>query len=352
MVFGFDYGCKPILIVPGDFDFINLLNEGFLALGYGDIPEYGLLIDVPLLVMLFENEDVARECFLHFKSWGSGDAIRISFVELNNGGFLMCTSQDMNHLLEQSIPERFREEFESRIFVLVHPKEFPNPSEGLKWFKLRTLSSPFVLVPQTVNGQPMRELAIQKREVNFFTEDTIPDSSIESSVVKNRNLSEQHEFHRKIPSEIGYSTTEIFEKRLRQLKRFFPVTIERLTFNKTFNQIKQQLIEEGFRDWQILQAGCNLVLKITEHEIFLGSSELTERQRNEIEIKVLNFLIDNYETLSSSNVSEDILDITKIKEQIYADSLALLKYVLDKDIPKDDLNSLQHELIVQGLLDK
>ncbi|MGC2236789.1 MAG: hypothetical protein WA584_11550 [Pyrinomonadaceae bacterium] len=352
MTFGFDYGCKPILIVPGDFDFINLLNDGFLALGYGDIPEYGLLIDVPLLVMLFENEDVARECFLHFKSWGSGDAIRISFIELNNGGFLMCTSQDMNHLLEQSIPERFREEFEARIFVLVHPKEFPNPSEGLKWFRSRTLLSPFVLVPQTVNGQPMRELAIQKREVNFFTENEITDSFIEYSVVKNRNSSQMPEFHREIPSEMRYSATEIFVRRMNQLRRFFPVTIERLTLNKTFNQIKQSLIEEGFREWQILQAGCNLVLKQAEPELFKVNTESTEQQLKELETKVLIFLIDNYETLSSPTFSEDIIDITKIKEQIYADSFTLLRYVLDKDVPDDDLSYSQHELAVQSLLDK
>jgi hypothetical protein len=131
------------------------------------------------------------------------------------------------------------------------------------------------------------------------------------------------------------------------------VTIERLTLNKTFNQIRQQLIEEGFRDWQIIQAGCNLVLKITKPELFIDNPELTEQQqRNEVEIKVLNFLVDNYETLSSSNISENILDITKIKEQIYADSFALLRYVLDKDIPNNGLSSLQHELTLQGLLDR
>jgi hypothetical protein len=161
--FGYDYGTKPIVLVPGDTEFIDLLNRGFLAIGYGVVPEFGLLVDAPLLLMGFKNETIARQCFSHFVEWSGedsdGDAVRISFVEFNNGEFGMCVSQDIERLLKRSIPEIYRKEVEPRIMVVGHLKTFPHQSDGYRWFKSGAMTSPFVLAPQSVNGEPIQEIA-------------------------------------------------------------------------------------------------------------------------------------------------------------------------------------------------
>src|SRR5215216_2911664 len=94
---GYDYGTKPIVVVIGDTEFPDLLIRGdFAAVGYDLVEHFGLLVNAPRLTMVFRDVALARECFLRFKEWGGasedGDAVRISFVDLEDGGYAMCTS--------------------------------------------------------------------------------------------------------------------------------------------------------------------------------------------------------------------------------------------------------------------
>jgi hypothetical protein len=354
--FGYDYGAKPIVLVPGDTEFIDLLNRGFLALGYGVVPEFGLLVDAPLLLMGFKNETLARECFSHFVEWSGedkdGDAVRISFVEFSDGEFGMCLSQDMDRLLKKSIPETYREEVEQRIMVVGHLKMFPHQSDGYRWFKSVAVSSPFVLAPQPITGDPIKELALRKREINFYREDEIPEHSLENSLVRYRNAEEERHVRREIPREFRFGAEGLHERRRIQLSRFFPVTLERLRFSKGFAQIKQQLISEGFRDWQVIQAGCNVALQHLAPGLFKDEGdEPDSARRGVVAQNILAFLIDTHQTISLASVPVDRLNINVLKEQIYADSSALLRYVLESEIEVKDSASLQEELARHNLLD-
>lgn len=148
---GYDYSTKPLVLVGGDIQFIQLLQDGFLAVGYGVVPEFGLLINAPALWIMFDTTEAARKCFTHFIRWngasGDGDAVRISFVEFDDGGYGMCTSQDIEKLLNRVVPEMYRDEVEPRIMVVGHLKTFPQRSEGYLWFKSRVETSPFVFAP-------------------------------------------------------------------------------------------------------------------------------------------------------------------------------------------------------------
>lgn len=65
-MFGFDYGTKPRVAVVGDLEFPQLLSDGLVALGYLEIPQFGVLVDPPVLVMAFWDKTIAKECFTHF----------------------------------------------------------------------------------------------------------------------------------------------------------------------------------------------------------------------------------------------------------------------------------------------
>lgn len=355
--FGYDYGTKPIVLVPGDTEFIDLLNRGFLALGYGIVPEFGLLVDAPLLLMGFKNVTIARECFSKFAEWsgedGDGDAVRISFVEFNDGEFGMCVSQDIERLLKRNIPEIYRKEVEPRIMVVGHIKMFPHQSDGYKWFKSGAMTSPFVLAAQSVNGEPIKDLALRKREINFYSEDEIPEHTLEISLVRHRNAKEERHVRREIPREFRFGKEGLHERRRIQLSRFFPVTLERLRFSKEFSQIRRQLTSEGFHDWQVIQAGCNIALQHLAPGLFKDAGEGPDSvQRDVIAQKILTFLIDTHQPLSLASIPMDQFNVAVLKEQVYADSSALLRYILENEIEVSDPNSLQGELARHNLLDQ
>jgi len=54
---------KSKVMIVGDGEFPSLLNRSFMALGYGQVPQFGILVNAPLLAMRFNNEHIGRECF-------------------------------------------------------------------------------------------------------------------------------------------------------------------------------------------------------------------------------------------------------------------------------------------------
>ena len=71
-VIGHDYGTKPRVMVMGDLEFLTLLGDSFLALAYAVEPQFGALLNAPMLVLVFENESAGRTCFARFKGWCEG----------------------------------------------------------------------------------------------------------------------------------------------------------------------------------------------------------------------------------------------------------------------------------------
>jgi hypothetical protein len=57
IVHGYDYGTKPKVMVVADIEFPEILRNSFMALGYGQVPQFGDLANVPLLMMLFKDLD-------------------------------------------------------------------------------------------------------------------------------------------------------------------------------------------------------------------------------------------------------------------------------------------------------
>jgi len=348
--FGYDYGIKPIMMIVGDTEFASFLgSDEFVALAYDQVPEFGLLVNPPRLSLVFSNGEAARKCFAHFKNWsgesGDGDAVRISFVEFNDGGYGICISQEVDRLTNRMVPEILREEVELIIMNAGRMKTFPQRSEAYKWFKSATEKVPFVLAPKTVEDFPIRELAIRKREIYYFQEDNIPEHSLEDLLVRGKNSKEEQETNREIPEESKLGRDGIYKRRQAQLSRFFPVTLERLSFNKPFLQTKAQLVGEGYQEWQITQAACNIALKHNVPELFTtvsNTSDSDEEQINSVTFNVLEFLLANHEDLSRTLPPNTQLSTVNLKVQIQADSFELLKYVAKshcKDITPNELQS-------------
>lgn len=61
--FGYDYGTKPKVMVVADIEFSNILRNSCIGLGYGQVPNFGDLSNVPLLTMLFRDLESGDNAF-------------------------------------------------------------------------------------------------------------------------------------------------------------------------------------------------------------------------------------------------------------------------------------------------
>lgn len=353
---GYDYGTKPKAIVAGDATFIELLRRGdFTALGYSRVPQFGILVNAPLLVMIFKDRDVGRECFSHFKGWsdasGDGDAVGLGFIEFENGDYGLCIYPENQHLIERTIPEIFRSEVESIIVSASYLKVFQQRGGHYDWFKSAVQTSPFVLAPGTMESSPMLDLAIRKRRIHFYQENDIPEHTMEAALMRSRQANGAGELHRSISPDIKPSAQEINGRRQSQLNRFFPVTLEYLRFNPRFVRVQKRLIEEGYREWQILQAVCNMTLKHRAPQLFDTSKVSSgSSQESETKMKILDYLLTNFEDVSITFPSLSRFSSAKLRKQIEADEYDLLQYVTAPDVPKIPTNELGNELAKYGLL--
>ena len=126
---GYDYGAKSKVMILGDVEFPSLLGNKFLALAYAVEPQFGALVNAPMLVLVFESEVAGRECFARFNNWreasASGDAVAFGFIELGSDDYVMCIYPEHERLVRRTIPETHRLEVDPLI-----PSTLPR--EGLR----------------------------------------------------------------------------------------------------------------------------------------------------------------------------------------------------------------------------
>jgi hypothetical protein len=349
---GYDYGTKPKVMVMGDMEFPSLLGDSYLALAYAVEPQFGALVDAPMLVMVFENEAAGRACFARFGGWceasGSGDAVALGFVEVDDAEYVMCIYPDHERLVQRALPETHRPEVDPLVFMVGHSKTFPRQSGGYDWFKRAAGRSPFVLAPATPDGSVMIDAAFYKTEVGFYREDDLPEHSMELALMRLRR-GEEDAYGPKPPEAAG--PEEITERRWAQLSRFFPVTLERLSFDTAFGRMLRQLTSEGYREWQVMQAGCNLTLRSYAPELFSSGEEEGDSPEELNRADILDYLLDQSEDAMGTFPPTGEMTAPVLREQITADGRDLLSYVAGPDTPDLTAEDLQAELASRGLLE-
>ena len=352
--FGYDYGTKPKVMVVADIEFSEKLRNGCIGLGYGQVPHFGDLSNIPLLTMLFKDLESGDKCFSHFNDWctasGDGDAVGIGFVEFDGGGYGICVYPEHEQLVERCISEIHRPEVEPIIISVGHLKTFEEKSNGYYWFKSLINAGKFILAPGTSEYGLMLDHAIIKRKVHFYSEKYIPENTMENLLVKLRESEGKAADQLHSPSELIPTAKEIRERRCFQLRRFFPVTIERLRLNQEFLGIKKRLLDEGYKEWQIFQAACNICLIHRAPELFVSDKTQSDSSQTEnISIHILDYLLANIEDLSLSLPSPEKLSVEIMHRQIYTDSVELVKYVTAAEIPEKETTEMQNDLITLGL---
>ena len=352
---GCDYGIKPAMRILGDTEFSDLLRRGLMALGYARLPQFGPFVQSPLLAMLFNSGEIARECFAIFAGWAErsedGDAVSVSFIEFQNGEYGLCVYPNQNMLVERCVPEELRAEVDPLVLCIGHLKMFPQQSDWYRWFKDAARDGPFLLAPST-QEEDLLDLAIPKRQVTFYPEEEVPEHTIEAALLKLHNgtlddsVTSQLEHPHTLPD-----PSEIASRRSRQLDKFFPVTLERLRHHEGFQRAKEELLAQRYELWQISQAACNIILQSRAPELFRESNDASENGPLEMpKVKMLYYLVSNYESITATIPSAEELSTENLRRQIAADARDLLLTAVGENAVKLDDHDLEVELRVRGLL--
>jgi hypothetical protein len=354
LVVGCDYGIKPAMGIMGDTEFPDLLRRGLMALGYARLPQFGSFVQPPLLAMLFNSGEIARDCFAIFEGWAErsedGDAVSMSFIEFENGEYGLCIYPNQNMLMERCVPAELRAEVDPLVPCIGHLKMFPKQSEWYRWFKDAVRDGPFLFAPSTQEAD-LLDLAIPKRQVDFYREEEVPDHTIEAALLRLHNgtlddsVTSQTEHPHTLPA-----PSKIASRRSRQLDSFFPVTLERLRHHENFQRAKEELLSQGFQLWQISQAACNIVLQARAPELFQESNNASEDGPLEMpKVRMLYYLVSNYESITVTIPSAEELRTEGLRRQIAADARDLLRAAMGEAAIKVADHDLQAELKARGL---
>jgi hypothetical protein len=346
---GFDYGLKPRFLAIGDIEYPNLIHEAKpVAMGFGKLPYFGLLHEPPFACIVFENDNKGRECFQHFKRWAEGskdgDAVSLSFIETREGGYAVSIYPEYGLLVDRCIPKYLQPEVSPIVFA---PVSFPLTVDKISthylFFKGESQDKPFLFCGASKLGKLFLESAMVKRKVNFFKEDEIPEHTPESAYSRlnpeeNRDSVNEKKAPPKEESEV------VYKRRWKRLKTYLPITMERLEYSAKFQSSKVALLSEGFADWQILQAACNMVVSMRMCQK-LHFDDLEEKSAA---ADILEFLLKGFE-IANDGFPREMFSEEALRDQIIADSNELLEFYNIKAI-NGSIELLLNTLRKEGLI--
>lgn len=130
------------------------------------------------------------------------------------------------------------------------------------------------------------------------------------------------------------SETDIRSDKFKALASKFPVTLQYLRQSQEFDSIGQQLTFEGYNDWEIVQAGCNIIVNFRV--------DPDGKLPNDERIKKLGEYVKSYvETAYSPFPPTGYFVLKRVRDQVHADRAARLvrlkNLTTDVSIPIEEL---------------
>jgi len=346
---GFDFGLKPTVMVLGDMECAVLEHGGNpKAMGYGRLPEFGLLPAPPFAAVLFENVDKGTEFFRHLKGWseasGDSDAVSLSFIEPDQGGYVVCVYPDLTLLTDRCVPKYLQSETTQVLsFPILFPLTVDEISDNYRWFKEQVAESPFVFGAARANGSLVHETLFVKRRVAFYSQRDVPSGSPEETYFKRGRAADgEGEFSSNLPVD---SPEAIRERRRRRMKTLLPIALARLRAMHSFEDARGTLAAKGYVGWQVEQAACNTVVSQRTYRClhYEGAGDKPPH------VSILDHLLTTYDDPLAPMPSESDLAAALLEEQIRLDSLELLRH-LDSDAASQPHADIQGLLGRRGLL--
>ena len=327
------------------------------AVAYGFEHSEELNRGLPIISLVAQDADHLARAFQDFAAWAAAtdpDAVEVTFVFRESGGYLLTIEPEVTHLERRCLGfDRAHRAMASSV-MWVKPIDTVDPMlKRLREYSSRTLS-PFLFHGATYGGSrssleasslpQVRPLSgvppLLKFEVNFVDEkDVLPHSSAWYAIELDAGRESRSKPQYRVPN-----ASDTAQRRIGALRCHFPVTLERLARSSWFLTMRNDLTAAGIKPWQIEQALCNLVLCRD-----MGCGEhFTGLSARKLQRAVVEALRSRYELADGVSVPHFALE--QIEIQLLADGNALLKDMRKE--PQVAISDLQAALAsVSALVD-
>jgi hypothetical protein len=361
---GFDFGIEIRAMLIADMSFIDLLKQAdIVACAYGTAPENPLETPLPEISLVGVNREPLVKVFAEFGRWassGDGDAVELTFIFLQDGGYLLLIERERTRATWSL--EGTNRIFSPLLFGGTYIKKFDTRNPALAQFrahKERLLISPFLFgaasiavktrdVPTLSDIQPITTVVpLLKFEAKFLDEHAIDTNSPYFSLLKltkESSGSKSKKGLRSLPPEPIQRPVDFFKHRSKIIDRHFPVTVERIRANR-YPALMGAIRDRGIRDWQFEQAACNLLLS---ESVCNGKHFYPNIPSEEFERIIAHAIHQREERSDTPEIS--ILPPEDIMTQVTFDGVALLQASGDNIAPSN-LEHLQKKLAELNLLE-
>lgn len=318
-MFGYDYGIKPKIMIVGDVEFSNYLHKANIyGIGYMSIPENALQNRPLKIALIFNNEEYGRKSMQSFHNWINNsdkneDAFVMDIIEREDGGYTLCFYQDIECTIRRNIPDQLRKWVTPMITNIVHYKEIDSISDYYSKFKNALKFTECHICGGTKNKQFIEFPDIIKKKINIYKEKNIPQGTPIAMGYRAKNAHINREEFDKIQQE------NLEQDREAGLKYFFPITYDKILKKNFCKDVVQELLL-SYEKTIVVQAICNLILF---HRLKVeGKLEILQK---DYYMNILEYLLDNYESLRSCFPDESEITKDLILEQIELDNKVRIK---------------------------
>lgn len=342
----------------GVYDFASHLTAASVdAVTYGHEHSEALGRDLPIISLIARDTDHLAKAFEEFATWAAvtdPDAVEVTFVFRENGGYLLTIEPEVTHLERRCLgfDRAHRATACSTMWIksiqTIHPM-----LKRLREYSSRILS-PFLFHGAIYTGShslldassppkvsPLSVVPpLLKFTANFVDEkDVVPNSPAWIAVELDAGRESGSKPGTKMPS-----AADTARQRIRALRHHFPVTLARLSRSSWFLTLGNTLATSGIKAWQIEQALCNLVLCRD-----MGwSNHFTGLSARKLQEAVVQALRSRYELADGDDVPRFPLD--QVQVQLLADGNTLLQEMRQK--PQPNISDMQAALAsVSALVD-
>lgn len=348
---GLDYGVRPHYFILGDIEFPSLLARSLRGFGFGVVRQFGAMADTPALRLSFTSESDARELFRRFRAWSSegfyARGVRFSFMEFPDGSFGLSVVQDPDALRERLQTRALVGEAIPLVMAVGYATRCPKMDQQYRAFQIGVRDRPVLITAESATG-PLPECILRQETLPYYREGRVPEDAFERALFESRGVAKEDALRPR--GDLTIPTAEaIHERRRKQMRRFFPFSLERLRTSDAFGSAVKDLEREGYRRWQVCQAACNLTLPSRFPDHFDTSTPQDGSERRRGGMDVLERLLGSHESPEGGLSVSGLLEPGALREQIAADARYLLGWLAagtGADPPLD----FQAALTVRGML--
>ena len=335
---GVDFGCFPANAALTFPEFTDHLGEAsIVAVAYGSGWSEALRADIPSMSLVARRAEPLREAFKIFAAWSDaadGDAVELTVVLKESGGFLLGISPEYGRLARRCVGFD-RTTVSPLAFAPVWCHSIKTAHRNL--IQLRSYAqkpiAPFLFGGVTLSGllthsdPDAPEVAavpglssVLKFEITFADETDVEPGEMGEVLLRTASPAHRSSETRSSPP-TRRTIVDIGTERARVLRTHFPVTLERLHRSGRLQYLRTIAPDADVGLWQLEQAYCNLVLSTGSG---WGIHYRRLRPPN-ARAKILDAIGERYEIADGQPPDEFTSD--QVCQQLLADGRALLRYL-------------------------